>query len=262
MAYRLIVLILTLLCMLSYGQSKKKIWREDFNVKKREGDLPTGWEVKATKWGVNKTCFELKHKPEGKKISSAVMGVLKIFADEATGALFCAPSKLVDLSKTPILRWRWRVHSFPKGGDGRKQESDDQAIVIYVGANDWMVKKSIAYRWETETPKGDSGNISYAGGAVKVKWFCLRNRKSGKGKWIIEERNIAKDFKEAFGFIPKEFALSIGANSQHTKSESLAYIDFIEFVPEKKNAKIEVAAKSEDNIVGDEGKQANLLHVR
>jgi hypothetical protein len=262
MIHKLIIIALVFLGIASFGESRKKSWRENFEYKEQEGPLPSGWEVKATKWGVNKTCFELKHRPEGKKISSVVLGVLKIFADEATGALFCAPSKLVDLNKTPILRWRWRVHSFPKGGDGRKQERDDQAIVIYVGANDWMIKKSIAYRWETETPKGHSGNISYAGGAVKVKWFCLRNRKSGKKKWLVEERNIAEDFKAAFGFVPKDFVVSIGANSQHTKSESLAYLDFIEFVSEKKNKKIEVAAKSGNQAVPSGAEQANLLRVR
>lgn len=34
MVYKLIVLILTVSCMVSYGEAKKKSWRENFDVKK------------------------------------------------------------------------------------------------------------------------------------------------------------------------------------------------------------------------------------
>lgn len=245
MINKILFISLITLTLTSFAEVKKKKWRENFVAENKEGTLPSGWEINATKWGINKTLFELKHRTEDKKIIASAIGVLKIFANEATGALFCEPYKNVDLRETPVMRWRWRVNKFPKGGDVRKEGKDDQAIAIYIGASDWMVKKSISYRWETETPQGDAGDISYAGGAVKVKWFCLRNRKSGKDKWIIEERNIAKDFKKAFGFIPKEFALSIGANSQNTKSESLAFIDYIEFIPLEKTINLQIAAKSD-----------------
>ncbi len=230
MIQKFLFIVLSALTLTAFADVDKKKWRENFAAKNKGSQLPAGWEINATKWGVNKTSFKLEYKAEEIK-KTLISGVLRVAADQATGALFFKLSKIVDLTKTPILRWCWRVNAFPKGGDGRKSRKDDQAITIYIGASDWMVKKSIAYRWETETPKGYEGNASYACGAVKVKWFCLRNRESGEGKWVIEERNIAEDFKKAFGFIPKDFVLSIGANSQHTKSESLAYIDYIEFLP-------------------------------
>ena len=245
MIQKILFVSLSIFALTSIAGEKDKKWREDFVAKNKEGNLPAGWEINATKWGVNKTCFELKNKKEKKEPVASVLGVLKVFAKEATGALFCEPYKHVNLKKTPIMRWRWHVNKFPKGGDGRKSDYDDQAIAIYIGANDWMVKKSVSYRWETETPKGLEGNISYGGGAVKVKWFCLRNKKTGTGKWVIEERNIAEDFKKAFGFIPKEFVLSVGANSQNTKSESLAFIDYIEFLPLDKAKGVKVAMKPE-----------------
>ncbi len=239
-----ISLLVFIIANVNAAENGKK-WREDFEVKDKEGVLPTGWEVHGTIWGTNETCFELKNQKNQKEPLASALGVLKVFADKATGALFCEVYKYVDLKKTPIMRWRWHVNKFPKGGDGRKSDCDDQAIAIYIGANDWMVKKSISYRWETETPTGLEGSISYGGGTVKVKWFCLRNKKTGTGKWVTEERNIAKDFEKAYGFIPKEFVLSIGANSQNTKSESLAFIDYIEFLPLNKGENIKMAMKSD-----------------
>ena len=241
---KILFITLTVLTFIGFAEAGRKKWRENFTAERKEGELPDGWEVNATMWGVNKTSFELKHKKEEEPIASAI-GVLKVFSNEATGALCCEPYRRVDLKKTPILRWRWKVNKFPNGGDGRDDDKDDQAIAIYIGASDWMIKKSISYRWETETPKGYIGNITYGGGAIKVKWFCLRNRKTGKGKWVIEERNIAEDFQKAFGFIPKEFVLSIGANSQNTNSESLAFIDYIEFLPIDKTKVIQVVKKSD-----------------
>ena len=243
MLRKFLLICLTALTLTGFAGSNNKKWRENFAAEKKDGDLPKGWEIKATILGVNKTSFGLKNKKE-KKTAPAPIGVLEILSDEGTGALFCEPYKHVDLNKTPILRWRWRVDKFPKGGDGRKDDKDDQAIGIYLGASDWMLKKSISYRWETNTPKGYKGDVSYGGGIVKVKWFCLQNRKSGEGKWVIEERNVAEDFKKAYGFIPKEFALSIGANSQNTKSDSLAFVDYIEFLPLDKTKILKIAAKS------------------
>jgi hypothetical protein len=238
-----LLLFIAVLSCSALAEDKQKNWCENFDAadKDKKDGLPAGWELKATVWGINATSFEISNSEEKKdEVSSEILGVLKVFADEATGALFCEPYKTVDLNKTPILRWRWRVNAFPKGGDGRDKNKDDQAISIYIGASDWMLKKSISYRWETDTPVGCQGSSTYAAGTVIVKWICLRNRKSGKDKWIIEERNIAEDFKKAFGFIPKEFVLSIGANSQNTKSESLAFVDFIEFRPLKKDKELEI----------------------
>ena len=121
MINKILFISLITLTLTSFAEGKKKKWCEDFIAKKKEGTLPSGWEINATKWGINKTSFELKRRTEDKKVIASAIGVLKIFANEATGALFCEPYKNVDLKKTPILRWRWRVNKFPKGGDVRKE---------------------------------------------------------------------------------------------------------------------------------------------
>ncbi|MCK5843654.1 MAG: DUF3047 domain-containing protein, partial [Victivallales bacterium] len=113
-----------------------------------------------------------------------------------------------------------------------EKSKDDQAIAIYIGVHDGILgEQAIAYRWETETPCGVSAKTRYCLGIIKVTWFCLRNKKDILGKWRVEERNIAKDFKNIFGFIPKSFALSIAANSQHTNSNTTAAIEWLELVP-------------------------------
>jgi len=210
----------------AFGASGGDEYRIDFNdtEKKFGKDFPRGWEERASKWGVPTTQFYVQKK--GKE------EYLVVDADNATGAILFDVYRFVDLNKTPIMRWRWRVKALPPGADGRNPDKDDQAISVYVGFGN-LVRKSVAYRWETETPTGSTGNIVYAGGLVRVAWQCVNNKKSPIGEWVTLERNIAEDLKNAYGEIPKEFVVSVGGNSQYTKSHTIGEIDYIEFLPKQ-----------------------------
>ena len=208
-------------------------YKIDFSAKEtRSGrDFPKGWSEKGTKWGVPNTLFYIK-----KDESNGNGNVLVVEANKATGAIIYDVYRHVNLSKTPIMRWRWRVQELPTGADGRNPEKDDQAVSIYVGMGS-LIRKSIAYRWETETPIGASGNACYGGGLVKVTWFCTNNKTTPAGKWIVLERNIAEDFKKIYGEVPREFVVSVGGNSQYTQSRAMAEINYIEFVPLSESGK-------------------------
>jgi Protein of unknown function (DUF3047) len=205
-------------------------WREDFSSFSNDA-LPKNWKVKKH-IGTPKTSFEVEKQLHGT--------TLIVNATKSSGTLITVP-KGVDLLKTPILRWRWRAINLPNKADGRIKGKDDQAIAIYIGMNSGMfTKKTLAYRWETETPQNISAKTSYGLGMIKVNWFCLRNKKDKLGTWYTEERNIANDFMQVYGTIPKDFALSIAANSQHTKSSTRAEIEWLEFIPEKPVTQIPV----------------------
>lgn len=186
---------------------------------------PADWDYKGT-WRV----------PDAKMyvVKDAELGtnVLKMNSNKEGGTLLYY--KLIgklDLKKTPIMRWNWKATKLPKGGDGRDMEKDDQAIGLYVGFGRFL-RKSVSYRWETDTPIGAEGNANYAR-VVSVRWHCLRNKDSEDlGKWKVEERNIAEDFKKDFGEIPPDVVLSVSINSQYTGTEAEAFLEYIEFVSE------------------------------
>lgn len=197
-------------------------WRDEFKA------MSSSWEVRG-KPGVKSAVFKISQPADGDG------SCLVMKADQASASLLMKLDT-ADLHQTPILRWRWRVTTFPRNADGRKADKDDQAIGIYVNAGSLFNQRSIAYRWETDTPVGAEGTVTYAGGLVKVKWFCLRNQKNGDGKtFLIEKRNVAEDFKKAFGFIPKKIGVGISCNSQYTASQAAAELDWIELVPRQTN---------------------------
>ncbi len=233
---------LTVLCaVLTFtvmAEELKPGYKIDFSSKEtRSGrDFPKGWEEKGSKWGVPTTQFYIKKDESGKS------HVLVVESNKGTGAIIYDVYRFVNLKETPIMRWRWRVQELPSGADGRDPEKDDQALSIYLGTGS-LIRKSIAYRWETETPVGATGNIAYGGGLVKVAWFCLNNKTTPMGKWMVEERNVAEDFKKIYGEIPSEFVVSIGGNSQYTQSRTLAEVNYIEFLP-LSESKLNVTAAS------------------
>lgn len=193
------------------------VWREEFHA------LPSGWEVRTVP-GTDVTKFRAD--PAG----ADGAGVLVMEADNAS-ATFAGQLKTVDLRRTPLLRWRWRVLEYPRDGDGRVAERDDQAIGIYISHGGLLGQRSIAYRWETDTPVGTEGDATYAAGVVKVHWIAVRNEKDGTGEWRIDERNVAADFQRVFGFVPDDPIIAVTSNSQYTRSRAVAELDWVELAP-------------------------------
>jgi hypothetical protein len=199
-------------------------WLEDFGKSKTAGlpDLPPGWVVES-KPGTALANFSVRNDPGTGGF------FLHMEADRASASVI---TKLdgVDIKKTPYLRWRWRAKVLPEGADGRVRSRDDQAIGIYVGSGSTLNNKSVSYRWDTQTPIAAEGNASYGFGVIKVKWHTLRNKEDAvAGEWIEEERNVAEDFKRAWGYYPDDVYLSVSCNSQYTGSQAVADLDWIGF---------------------------------
>jgi hypothetical protein len=201
------------------------VWREDFifDPSARISSIPAGWKIEK-KPGTKPAVFSIRNDP------AQGGSYLNMEADRASASLLTSINE-VDITQTPILRWRWRATVLPEGADGRSRSTDDQAIGIYIGTGSVLSNKSVSYRWDTLTPKGAEGNCAYGMGGIKVKWYTLRNKEDLEGgKWFTEERNVAEDFKNAWGFYPEKIYLSISCNSQYTKSRAAADLDLIEFI--------------------------------
>ena len=207
-------------------------WRCDFS---NTAEFAKNWRFEGSKMFVPKTEFFITRSP------GATNGMaLAVKADRATGLVVTAPEK-VDLQKTPIMRWRWRVVKpviLKNEHRNRTIEPDDQAAVIYFGDGTTFQQKSIAYRWEVGTPLEHVGKCSYLGGVMTVNYRCIRNDRTPPNEWVVESRDVLEDFRKAYRMNPAQrFILSIGANSQYTKSDTHAEIDYIEFVPRETEKK-------------------------
>ena len=179
------------------------------------------WARKGKQFGVPMTRFFI--------VSSADAQDKKALAVEANNSSGVLVTRIPEevWRKYPVMRWRWRVIRKVRFSG---KEPDDQAAVIYFGDGTPLKQHLMAYRWEHDADLGSASKLSYGMGATTVARICVRNGKAEYSRWYEEERNVVEDFRKAFGRAPKgRCGLTIGANSQHSKSNTLVEIDFIEF---------------------------------
>lgn len=200
-----------------------QVFRVDFSNSFNDGKAVSGWTYRG-KLGT----------PGASYTVATVDGVkvLKLESRQGTGTILFDISK-VDLKKYPIMRWKWRVDRLPDGADGRLSHKDDQPIGIYVGSGGLLSQTSVAFRWESDTPKNTGGFVKYGMGAIRVTWKCVRNKNDKLETWYVDECNIYKALSEIFhGKLPERIALTLSTNSQYTKSTSLSYLEYVEFHPQ------------------------------
>lgn len=227
--------LLAVLTVLNIG------WKENFTTLGKDG-VPVGWEYKDGPFGVSDLQFSIVTAP-----GSEDNKVLRIDSNAASGVIVTDAYRGVDLTKTPVMYWRWRVVK-----PTTATREDDQAVVVYFGAIDWLKKKSVGYRWETLIPVGTTGYTSYGAGLVQVHYYVLRDDKTPVGEWVEDYRNVREEFQAAYGYVPQEFAVSIGANSQYTRSHSIAEIDYIEFLTPEEAEKRRAEAAAAENTAAEE----------
>lgn len=107
----------------------------------------------------------------------------------------------VDLTRTPMLHWSWRVDGLPPGLDETTKAGDDYAARVYVvySGNSllpWRVK-AVDYVWAGSRPVGSHWPNAFTDRVVMV---ALRSGPPAKpGQWVSEVRNVRQDFKTFFG---------------------------------------------------------------
>ena len=203
-------------------------WCNDFTDSRT---LEDEWKFDGRCFLVPRTKFSIDSEPTASKGK-----IMAVVSNKATGVMLCAPAK-VDLNKTPVMRWRWRVVK-PVVLKPGESEPDDQVVVVYFGDGTLLKQRCVGYRWEVNTPIDHSGLRKYAAGMMTVSHKTIRNGSTPVGKWVVEERNVVDDYCRAYGRMPNSyFIISVGANSQYSGSDTRAEIDFIEFIPERKAGK-------------------------
>lgn len=105
----------------------------------------------------------------------------------------------VDLSKTPILRWQWRIDHVYKGLDGRTQTGDDYPARIYVIHDGRLLAwrtRAINYVWANTQPAGSDWPNAFTDKAMMV---AVRSGPAADSTaWVAQSRNVRADFKRFY----------------------------------------------------------------
>jgi len=136
----------------------------------------------------------------------------------------------VDLRRTPVLEWRWRVVTLPKNGNACVKATDDEAAQVYVA---WprfpeaVRTRSLGYVWDTTAPVGTICRSEKTG---TVTYIVVRSGTAELGKWLTESRNVRDDYRRVYGEEPDDpGVLLVGIDSNDTQSSAESFIGPILF---------------------------------
>lgn len=135
------------------------------------------------------------------------------------------------IEKKPILSWKWNVKKFPhkKGGeDLNNPKQDDFGARVYVIFPSFFFTRTRAleYIW---TEKVKEGTISPSPYSKNLQLVVVESGKREDGQLVSEERDIYKDYIEAFGEPPRNDigAIAFMTDADSTKSTAEAIYDEI-----------------------------------
>jgi Protein of unknown function (DUF3047) len=118
------------------------------------------------------------------------------------------------------VRWRWRVNSFPKGGDECNPEVGDAAAGVFVSFKAGLKIMVIKYVWNTTGKVGKTCEL--ANNPFFAKRIIVLRVAGAPGTWHTEEVDPRADFVRYFGGkredVPDFIGLAVLSDGDATKS--------------------------------------------
>ncbi len=155
--------------------------------------------------------------------------VLKAESHSAASGLF--KEQKIDLHKTPVLNWRWRIENHLNPLNEQDKQGDDYSARIYVvvsGGWAFWKTKAINYVWTSHTPKGHIWPNAFAGNNAMM--IALRSTTDKTQTWYQEKRNIRQDLKAQFGTDIRYIdAIALMTDTDNAKGSAIAYYGDIYF---------------------------------
>ena len=158
-------------------------------------------------------------------------GIQVLKADSADSASGLFIKQRIDLQKTPIMHWRWRIENRLDTINEQAKSGDDYAARVYVVINGGLAfwrTKAINYVWASASAKGKVWPNAYAGDHAMM--IALRSSGDQIGAWYTEQRNILADLKQQLGEdIDYIDAVAIMTDTDNTHGKVTAYYGDIYF---------------------------------
>jgi len=181
--------------------------------------VPGGW-TSGQSWGLPKHDFTVEEDNGHRVLHLRSEGDSSMITKEVK----------VNLKATPILEWRWRVVTLPKGADARSKHTDDQAAQLYVV---WprfpreFRSRIIGYIWDTQAPQG---LVVKSEKTSTVTYIVVRSGPAELGQWLTERRKVVEDYKQIYGEAPENpGAVSVAIDSDDTNSSAESFFGAIIF---------------------------------
>jgi len=140
----------------------------------------------------------------------------------------------IDLTRTPVLHWRWKVSTVYGGDfDERTKAGDDYPARLYVavktGFFPWQTR-AINYVWSSKQPLGATWPNAYTD---KTQMVAVAAGADDLGRWRAQQRDVVADFKRYFDLDVTELAgYAVMVDGDNTGNGATAWFTDIHFAAE------------------------------
>lgn len=225
----------------------EEIWIGRFPA---QGEFPAPWQTDQIDKKVPPTRYQLR--------TWDGVNAVEAHAD-ASMALLGRPLS-IDLDRTPILCWRWRIDHVLKNADMRTKAGDDYAARVYLTFRvppdqlgfgtrtklalarsiygDQVPDAAINYVWDNQQPPETLMNNAYTD---RARMIVVRAGELEAGRWVSERRDVRADFTRAFGTIEGQLTgLAIAVDTDNTREKARAGFADFRFVPTSRDCGNEI----------------------
>ena len=181
--------------------------------------------------------------------ASAAGDYLRVTSEN--GASMLVYEEPFDVSRTPILTWRWQALTAVRGSDLRTQDGDDSAIRIYVSFRTPLSERGMAGRaWARlqrrlygDIPPDSALSFVWAPEVPAVRSFpspfteelinTVPESVAPEGEWSTHQVDLLELYRRHFGEDPPgEAYLAVFGDSDNTGNHSAALLDYIRVLSE------------------------------
>lgn len=214
-----------------------------FSAQAPGGVYPVGWIPIPAPHVSRATRFDL--------VADGPAIVLRASSEAAAASL--AYTLRIDAAETPWLAWRWKVSRILDRADLTSKAGDDYAARVYVffdydvsglsfperakialarilyGAD--LPAATLCYVWDNRYPIGTTTWSAYS---QRVRMIVLESGPERVGRWVNEARDVAADFRSAFGGEPPPISgVAVAADTDNTGESVVSYFGDLEFRPSR-----------------------------
>jgi hypothetical protein len=171
-----------------------------------------------------------------------------LLAESDASASALVYEKEFNIYDYPMAQWRWRVDAFSLDGNPQTKSGDDYPLRVYFLFHydpetasftekikyglaktiygQYPPHSTLSYVWSYRADTAPVYPSPYTG---RAKIIVLQKGGAHTGKWVIQEVDVAEDYKKAFGQMPPSAAsIAVMNDSDNTQGYAVSRIDFIE----------------------------------
>ena len=175
------------------------------------GAPPAPWEIVKVNEKKKLTAYDFVE--DGGKV------VLHAVSDASSSGL--GVPMIVDIAKTPMISWRWKIAGLIEGADnavGSKEDAPARLMLTFDGDKDKLTfgdrttmglasklygrdlpYATLMYVWANDAPVG---TVIPNPHTRRIQMIVASSGKGGVGQWQSLKRNLREDYRKAFGEAP------------------------------------------------------------